>query len=205
MNIVVALKSHEWINHTKQPDYWQFTKFRSPKIGLRTTNGGKEAHLLLLWCHVVFFVSKPSTLPLETLHLDPFLYYRCRSYEKKMIYPSIVFIGLNICARRKETESSSRVLVKSRCMEALWESIFLLAVHGGSFSRPCWVKALILSSKASLPCQTGISDWGGSITTLMWTASQRAKRKAGEGGTMAGPSHRICADQALNGRIDAAA
>lgn len=90
-------------------------------------------------------------------------------------------------------------------MEALWESIFLLAVHGGSFSRPCWVKALILSSKASLPCQTGISDWGGSITTLMWTASQRATRKAGEGGTMARPSHCICADQALNGRIDAAA
>lgn len=80
---------------------------------------------------------------------------------------------------------------------------FLLAVHGGSFSRPCWVKALILSSKTSLPCQTGISDWGGSITTLMWTASQRAKRKAGEGGTMARPSHRICADQALNGGIDA--
>lgn len=125
--------------------------------------------------------------------------------EKKMIYPGIVFIGLNIFARRKETDSSSLILVKSRCMEALWESIFLLAIHGGSFSRPCWVKALILSSKASLPCQTGISDWGGSITTLMWTASQRAKRKAGEGGTMAGPSHRICADQALNGRIDAAA
>lgn len=156
-------------------------------------------------CHVLFWVSKPSTPPLETLHLDPFLYYRWRSTEKKMIYPGIVLIGLNIFARRKETDSSSLVLVKSRCMEALWESIFLLAVHRGSFSRPCWVKALILSSKALLPCQTGISDWEGSITTLMWTASQRAKRKAGEGGTMAGPSHRICADQALNGRIDAAA
>lgn len=104
---------------------------------------------MLSCCFVVMFLN-PLLRHFLWIH---FFSTDAGNKRSKMNYPGIVFIRQNIFARRRETDSSSLVLVKSRCMEALWESIFLLAVHGGSFSRPCWVKALILflKSLASLP------------------------------------------------------